>query len=285
MKSLCAHGKRRCTNVNHATIRNCVELKLLRRCLIQLFAVLAALSTTYAEVHIEYALPVYSVLMDAADLEFLLENTDTEELFPAVVTFKGLNYDGYFGLRGATSRNLPKKSFQFLFDSPGPGGAYEINLNSEYRDQSVSRNYIAMKLANRLGLPAPDVRHVSLVINGAYFGVYNEIEEVDDLFFETRDLNFPSFMVRAIRHGGAFAPLLDPSLLGNMYDLNETTPAGLDTFAVRRMLLQFGDRSVVAQHSNRFLNLDNIVAFFAMQFAISNLDGMTKNYYLFDNPS
>jgi spore coat protein H len=233
----------------------------------------------------DYTLPVYNVEVSPENLAYLIENWRSEEFFPAVIEYNGLQYSGEFGLRGATSRKLSKKSFQFRFSVPGPDGATEVNLNSEYRDISLSRNCLAMILAKRLDLPAPKVRHVSLVINGDYFGVYNEIEEVDDLFFNSRDMEIPTFLVRSIRHGGAFTPILDPTVFNTLYNLNTTTPAGLDTFAVRRMLYQFGDRTTVALHSSRILNLENILAYFALQFAITNLDGMTKNFFLFDDPS
>ncbi|GBE30049.1 inner spore coat protein H [bacterium BMS3Bbin04] len=233
----------------------------------------------------DLTLPVYNVTMDPEHLAYLLENWESEEQFSAIIEYKGVEYSGEFALRGATARSLPKKSFQLYFPTPGPNGAYEINLNSEYRDLSMTRNYLAMFLAKRLGLHAPVVRHVSLMINGEYFGVYNEIEEVDDTFFEARDLQTPPFLVRALRHGGAFVPMLDPEAFYNMYSFYSTTPANLDTFAVRRMLFQFGSREEVARHSGRILNLDNVVSYYAMQYAISNYDGFTKNFFLLEDPS
>ncbi len=93
-------------------------------------------------------------------------------------------------LRGNTSRTSAKKSFKISFNSFISGtrleGVKELNLNGEHNDPSIMRARIAWELAQDAGMPAPRVNHVRLFINGQPYGLYANIEHLNDDFVEHR---------------------------------------------------------------------------------------------------
>ncbi|MCB0637736.1 MAG: CotH kinase family protein [Lewinella sp.] len=95
-----------------------------------------------------------------------------------------------FRLRGNTSRYSPKKSFKVSFNTYEPGrkwyGVEKLNLNGEHNDPTVIRSKICWDLLREIGVPAPRANFVRLYINGAYFGVYANIEHIDEEFVGTR---------------------------------------------------------------------------------------------------
>ena len=93
-------------------------------------------------------------------------------------------------LRGNTSRTSGKKSFKISFNSFISGtrleGVKELNLNGEHNDPSIMRARIAWELAQDAGMPAPRVNHVRLFINGQPYGLYANIEHLNDDYVEHR---------------------------------------------------------------------------------------------------
>lgn len=98
-----------------------------------------------------------------------------------------------FQLRGNTSRYAKKKSFQVSLNTYAPGrkwyGVEKLNLNGEHNDPSVSRSKICWDLLRSIGVPAPRSSHAELYINDDYFGLYANIEHIDEEFVKTRFSN------------------------------------------------------------------------------------------------
>ena len=122
-------------------------------------------------------------------------NEESEYYFHATFLFdNGTIRDTFenigFQLRGNTSRYADKKSFQVSLNTYAPGrlwyGVEKLNLNGEHNDPSVSRSKICWDLLRAIGVPAPRSSHAELYINGDYFGLYANIEHIDEEFVKTR---------------------------------------------------------------------------------------------------
>ncbi|MDP4743113.1 MAG: CotH kinase family protein, partial [Schleiferiaceae bacterium] len=91
---------------------------------------------------------------------------------------------------GNTSRNSGKKSFKISFNSFQSGARWEglkdLNLNSEHNDPSISRARIGWHLLSDLGLAASRVSPVRLYINGDFYGLYANVEHINDDYVERR---------------------------------------------------------------------------------------------------
>ncbi|MCO6477016.1 MAG: CotH kinase family protein [Phaeodactylibacter sp.] len=91
-----------------------------------------------------------------------------------------------FRLRGNTSRYAAKKSFKVSFNTYESGrkwnGVEKLNLNSEHNDPSVARSKICWDMLRDMGVPAPRANHVRLYVNGENYGLYANVEHIDEEF-------------------------------------------------------------------------------------------------------
>ncbi|MBU1920816.1 CotH kinase family protein, partial [bacterium] len=241
-----------------------------------LLGLLAVALTATAQ---EFTLPVYQLTIAPDDLEALLQNPFTNSRKPAILTSDSMDYPCEVRFRGATCRDLPKKSWKVFFEGDGPLGWDETNLNAEYRDKSLMRNALCMDLARALELPAPDFRYISLLVNGEYWGVHHEIESIDEDFFERRELELET-LFKSVSHACRFAPVLEPERLTEYYEPQRAPQGSIDTLAARFVFFQNAARNSIEEHAEALVDVDNVMRYFAIQYAINNQDGFTKNYYL-----
>ncbi len=198
---------------------------------------------------------------------------------PGILTYEGTAYSCRVRYRGSTTLNLPKRSWKIYFDNDGPEGLEETNLNAEYRDISLCRNYLCMALSRTAGLPTPDTRFVSFIVNGEYRGVHHEIEQVDDTFFKRRDLG-DGCTFKAISHGARFAPPLYSEKLTIYNQPKSSLGASVDTLGARFAFIQHATPDEVSEEIDKIVDGSNVMAYFALQYAIGNNDGFSKNYFL-----
>jgi spore coat protein H len=227
----------------------------------------------------QYTLPLYSLEIDQAYLDFLYQNPFTEQEFPAVFSYLGDEYPCEVRFRGATGRDLPKKSWKIRFDDEGPFGQREMNLNAEYRDRSLMRNALCLRMCALVGLPAADAHFVSLEINGDYYGVYCDVESVDRTFFDRRGLVCTA-LFKSLNHGCRFAPANPWYRLPEYYELETGTQDDFDSLAALCVFVSEADSDEVLQDFPERFQLSNVLLYFATQIAFQNYDGFTKNYYL-----
>ncbi len=247
---------------------------------IRVYLVIVSLVITAAVSHAQQlTLPTYRLTIESAYWDSLEANPSSDKTYPAMVQYAGDNYPCRVRYRGGTSRLLPKRSWKFIFDEEGPFGEQETNLNAEYRDISLCRNYLSMALSRIAEIPTPDTRFISLIVNDIYLGVYVEVEQVDERFLQRRDIN-DEVLFKTILHGARFAPTLYTDDLTRFYMPRILPYGALDSLGVLLTFIQYGDSSAMAQRLESVFDTDNFLSYFALQVAISNSDGFTKNYYL-----
>ncbi len=95
-----------------------------------------------------------------------------------------------FRLRGNTSRFSQKKSFKVSFNSFIRGRKYygfeKLNLNGEHNDPSIIRSKLSWDIFKKMRVPAPRSSHVMLYINNVYYGLYINVEHIDENFVKSR---------------------------------------------------------------------------------------------------
>jgi hypothetical protein len=141
------------------------------------------------------SLPVVHITINPAQLDdlFLPGNQYSDEEKPATFAFKrgldSVTVDSVgFRFRGNTSRDAAKKSFKVSFNTFRRGqkffGLEKLNLNGEHNDPSIVRSKIGWDLFRSVGVPSSRANHVRLYINGEYFGLYVNVEHVDEQFLQ-----------------------------------------------------------------------------------------------------
>ena len=95
-----------------------------------------------------------------------------------------------FRLRGNTSRSSQKKSFKVSFNTFETGRKYygleKLNLNGEHNDPTITRSKLCWDMLRDMNIAAPRANHVELYINNNYYGLYINIEHIDEEFAESR---------------------------------------------------------------------------------------------------
>lgn len=142
-------------------------------------------------------MPTVQIDLAPADLTRLLEvgAQGSDETFPARFIFDtGTVQDTVFNVgfrvRGNTSRRSEKKSFKVSFNTFTKGQKYrgleKLNLNGEHNDPAIIRAKLAWDLFQTLRVPASRAAHTRLVINGTYYGLYLNVEHIDEQFLQSR---------------------------------------------------------------------------------------------------
>jgi hypothetical protein len=88
--------------------------------------------------------------------------------------------------RGNTSRQSAKKSIKISFNTYNSRqsffGLEKMNLNGEHNDPSVIRSKLCWDLCRSFGVPAPRANHILLYINDIFWGIYINVEQIDEEF-------------------------------------------------------------------------------------------------------
>jgi spore coat protein CotH len=107
---------------------------------------------------------------------FVFESGDIRDTLPVV----GIRF------RGNTSRQSAKKSIKISFNTYNSRqsffGLEKMNLNGEHNDPSVIRSKLCWDLCRSFGVPAPRSNHILLYINDQFWGVYINVEQIDEEF-------------------------------------------------------------------------------------------------------
>jgi hypothetical protein len=180
--------------------------------------------------------------------------------------------------QSTTQPQFLKKSFNFdansglKFEFDGPlGRVSDFNLITNFTDKTYYRNTIAYELYGAAGGPALLAYPTVVYRNGAYYGLYDLVEEAQSEFLERVGLDPDGALYK----------------MGNGFDST--------TYEVEKKTRKYEDRSDLQQLVNTAslntnqgqiwitdnLDLATWANYFAIQTLIANRDYGQKNYYLY----
>lgn len=133
------------------------------------------------------------VHINTRDWAQLRANFMDNTFYPCDVEWRGLKArNAGCRSRGAGTRNGIKPGIRIDFNHYVAGQTFlaleGAVLDNLWQDPSMIRERLAMRLFERLGLPAPREAHVRLYVGSArtYVGVYAIVEEIDEVFLQRR---------------------------------------------------------------------------------------------------
>lgn len=205
-------------------------------------------------------------------------------------------------IRGNTSRNAAKKSFKISFNEFSAGRRYqgvkELNLIAAHNDPTLIRQKLFYDTWNAFGLPKRRVNFLKLYINGSYYGLYNNVEELDKIWLGRNFTNntgnlykctYPADLAYRGTDQQTYKNLVSGTAIPErVYDLktNETADdySDLVTFitAINSTL------QVFQSNIDPVLNVDNMLKALALDVATGNWDNYAynkNNFFLYHNPS
>ncbi len=147
------------------------------------------------QLFVDTVVPRIDITVNPDTLSWIYANPESDREFHAAFVFdNGTVRDTVepvgFRLRGNTSRTSKKKSFKVSFNTFTPGGKYygveKLNLNGEHNDPTIMRSKVMWDILRKWEIPAPRANHVRVYINGNYFGLYINVEHIDEEFVRSR---------------------------------------------------------------------------------------------------
>ena len=147
------------------------------------------------QVFVDSLVPRVDILISPDSLAAIYADVWSDKEYLATFIFdnqvvRDTMYNVGFRLRGNTSRNAAKKSFRVSFNSFVTGRKYhgleKMNLNGEHNDPCVIRAKIGWDMLRKVALPAPRSNHVEVYINNTYYGLYINVEHIDENFIKKR---------------------------------------------------------------------------------------------------
>ncbi|MCK4659474.1 MAG: CotH kinase family protein [Phycisphaerae bacterium] len=204
-----------------------------------------------------------------------------EVLDPIGVRLKGNS--SYWGHPGV------KKSFKLKFDEYDDTQHFhslnKVNLNNSFKDPTMLREKLFLDFVNQR-VPAIRVNHVALYINGTYWGLYVQVEQVDKTFFQRHiggdeDGN----LFKGDPHGTLEWRGADAELYKNQYELktNETEDDWTDLVSLIDVLNNTPPEDFQTAFDAVF-EVPNYLETLAANILFANLDsynGTGHNYYVY----
>lgn len=229
----------------------------------------------------DLTLQKYNITIDPVDLTNLYSNPYSNDYYEAQLTIDETVIDCEIRFRGASARTLPKKSWKLKFpNNDNVFNAQKINFNAEYRDASVMRNYLTAKLFEYFNEPAPQITFINLFINGDYYGVFSQIEELEEDFLNRNYIRKGS-VYKARSHSANFAPIAEYNRYMHPWDKQVGDKNNYNDIIRLLNKLMFYTPEELRNNIEDDIDLLNIINYFAIEFVIVGYDSFTKNYNLY----
>jgi len=248
------------------------------------------------------SVPRIDIQINPDTLDWIYNNVDSYIEWHATFIFNGnaitdtLENVG-FRLRGNTSRYSAKKSFKVSFNTFEPGrkwyGLEKLNLNGEHNDPSIMRSKLSWELVREMGLPGPRCNHVRVYINGNFYGVYINVEHIDEEFvksrFDNNDGNlFKCLYPADLKYKGS-NPDVYKEVYGDRRAYDLKTNSGLDNYSDLANLIDILNNTPENDFYCEITDVFNVFDYLkaaAIDVFIANWDGYIynkNNFYLYHN--
>ncbi len=207
------------------------------------------------------------------------------QLFDSV----GVKYKGNSSYNASNAKNPLHIELNFVKKGQNYNGTKDIKLGNGFSDPSFVREPLSYEIARKY-MDAPRANHAKVWINGAYWGLYSNVESVNKQFLQSHfytDGNNPFFKCNPEDFGG-------PGTGGNYPDLVYSSTDSAFYYPKYDIqsdngwyeLLQLMD--TLKNHPNSaatILDVDRALWMLAFNNVVVNLDSYTgafsQNYYLY----
>lgn len=253
------------------------------------------------ELYIDTLVPRIDIVINPDTLVWIYENVWSNTEFHADFVFDNGNVRDTvksvgFRLRGNTSRVSKKKSFKVSFNtykSKKFYGVEKLNLNGEHNDPSIMRAKMMWDILRSWGIPAPRVNHVRLFINDVYYGLYLNVEHIDEEFLKDRYDNNDGNLYKCTYPADLKYLSSDPNAYklnngsGRVYELqtNETADDYSDLANFIDILNNKPNSDLICE-LGEVLNIYDYLKIAAADIFCGNWDGYifnNNNFYLYHN--
>ncbi|MEN6351136.1 MAG: CotH kinase family protein [Syntrophomonas sp.] len=257
----------------------------------------ATLGSTYSALYVKQIFDrnkVQEIRITLAETDFndMMQNPTKEEYKNAVVTVNGEKVENVgFRVKGNSSLNSVARtdskrfSFKLDFDQYVDGqsldGLTKLNLNNSFSDSSYMREYLSYSLLDEMGVPTPAYSYTNVYVNGELIGLYLAVEGIEEPFLAR---------IYGSNYGNLYKPEGSGSDLvyvdDNMNSYSGITPVFDVKDGANEALLTMLKALNQGKELDKYLNVDEILRYFAVNTALVNMDSyqgsFKHNYYLYE---
>ncbi|WP_336636327.1 CotH kinase family protein [Lysinibacillus fusiformis] len=222
----------------------------------------------------------------------MLENAAEEELKQADITVNGQKIEnvairtkGNLSLRSVVNSDSDRYSlkidFDYYDDTQSLYGLKKLNLNNNYSDSTLMREYVSYELMEQMGLPTPAHSYMYVTVNGEERGLFLGVEAVDETFLANNYGSNNGFLFKPDGTGSDLKYISD--------EMTDYTGIGLKTNKDNMDQSKFVEMLDAINNGGdieKYLDVDEMLRYFAVNTALVNLDSyqgnMKHNYYLYE---
>ena len=222
----------------------------------------------------------------------MLESAADKELKQANITVNGKRIENVaIRTKGSSSLNSIVNSdsdryslkidFDYYDDTQSLYGLKKLNLNNNFSDTTLMREYVSYELMEQMGLPTPAHSYMYVTVNGKDRGLFLGVEAVDETFLANNYGSNDGFLFKPDGTGSDLKYISD--------DIADYTGIGLKTNEGNVDQSKFIDMIKAINNGGnieKYIDVDEMLRYFAMNTALVNLDSyqgtMKHNYYLYE---
>jgi len=174
-----------------------------------------------------------------------------------------------------------KIDFDYYDDTQSLYGLKKLNLNNNFSDTTLMREYISYELMEQMGLPTPAHSYMYVTVNGEDRGLFLGVEAVDETFLANNYGSNDGFLFKPDGTGSDLKYISD--------DIADYTGIGLKTNegnADQSKFIEMLEAINNGGNIEKYIDVDEMLRYFAMNTALVNLDSyqgtMKHNYYLYE---
>jgi len=245
------------------------------------------------------------VSIDPASLQWIYSNPQSDSEHVASFRFRNNWIDETvdsigFRLRGNTSRASAKKSFKVSFNTFIKGRNFynveKLDLNGEHNDPSIIRSKLCLDHFKTVELKTSRANHVEVYINGKYYGLYINVEHIDEEFLK-KNFNDDSgnlwkclYPADLTYLGSDPMPYIQLNSGGRpAYELS-TNEQQMDFSKLVRLisLINNTPAGALPDSLESVIDISEVLKYFAMNVLMGSWDdywSLMNNYYLYHEPS
>ncbi|MBU1937556.1 CotH kinase family protein, partial [bacterium] len=221
----------------------------------------------------------YEITCNEEDLLYILENPLEDIYIDCIFRFGHIvRDDARLRLRGESSRLYPKKSFKVNFDRDHPfENRDKMNLVSEYLDPTFVQEFLAYDFYARAGLPASVAQFARLYINDRYYGLYLDVEQVDEYFLARADLPMNMSIYKAEEENSC---LRLSDVLENYFTRETNDSTDFDDFYAFVNAINTAPEETFRETLESYMDLPTLARVIAVNSLLANGSTYYHNYYL-----
>ncbi|WP_246011250.1 CotH kinase family protein [Brevibacillus nitrificans] len=234
------------------------------------------------------------ITIDENDFAKMLANPlDEEKMYSADIVVNGEKVENV-GIRTKGNMTLSsvaqmedseryswKIDFDNYVDEQNLHGLKKLNLNNNYTDPSLMREYLSYTLMQKMGIPTPAFSYMYVTINGKEWGLYLGVEAIEETFLDRSFDNSRGDLYKPDGVGSDLKWISDniKDYTGINLKTNKDTKDQSELIEMLDAINHGGD-------IGKYLDVDEMLRYFAVNTAVVNLDhyqgSLKHNYYLYE---